>query len=112
MNAMGMGAGMGMDMGMGMEEMEGGFGEMDGIGMGDDGAVTINPQYQAHTRKLIEIVTATVEPDTWEQLGGGGTITDYQGLLIVNHNAHAHRKIEKVLNMLHEAINDRPKTKR
>ena len=47
-----------------------------------------------------------------EQTGGDGTISDYQGLLIVNHNAHAHRKIEKVLHMLQEAINNRPKPKK
>jgi hypothetical protein len=53
--------------------------------------------------RLMNIVTSAVAPDSWQASGGFGTVGEYSGLLVVNHNARTHRQIEKVLAMLREA---------
>lgn len=54
--------------------------------------------------RLMHIITTAVAPDSWQEMGGFGTVAEYSGLLVVNHNAKTHRQIEKVLTMLREAV--------
>ena len=53
--------------------------------------------------QLIDIITTAVNPDSWADMGGPGTIGEYNGLVVVSQSARTHSKIEKVLNMLREA---------
>ncbi|MFO0837709.1 MAG: hypothetical protein U1D55_04220 [Phycisphaerae bacterium] len=43
--------------------------------------------------KLIEVITSTIEPDSWELGGGRGTIRAYRGMLIVRNSAFVHQQI-------------------
>lgn len=52
---------------------------------------------------LIHLITTTVEPDTWDEVGGPGTIAEYKGLLVVSQTWEVHEKVERLLNMLHTA---------
>jgi general secretion pathway protein D len=60
--------------------------------------------------QLLRIITTAVNPDTWQEMGGPGTIGEYNGLVVVSQSARTHSKIEKVLDMLREAAN-LPKSK-
>jgi general secretion pathway protein D len=55
--------------------------------------------------QLIDIITTAVNPDSWQEMGGPGTIGEYNGLVVVSQSARTHSKIEKVLDMLREAAN-------
>jgi general secretion pathway protein D len=53
--------------------------------------------------RLVSLLTRSVAPSSWQSRGGSGVIAEYDGLVIVNHNARAHEQIERVLKMLREA---------
>jgi hypothetical protein len=117
MGAPGM-AGMGPGMpGMGMAGMSGAMGMASGgMGMADMGAMGAGMAMSAHSSQpaylstLIEVITKTVLPYSWDQeTGGPGSIAAYHGgLLVVNHHAQAHQKIDRLLGMLRDAAKDRP----
>jgi hypothetical protein len=95
----------------------GGGGMMGGMGMAGGGGFGGQQQPQrpltAEERKaeqLLDIITTAVNPDTWQDSGGPGTIGEYNGLVVVSQSARTHTKIEKVLDMLREAAN-LPKSK-
>lgn len=48
---------------------------------------------------LIESITTTVEPDSWEEVGGPGTIADFpnSAALVVTQTQEIHEQVEKVL---------------
>jgi hypothetical protein len=116
MGAAGMSGGMpgmgmpGMAMGMGMpgNAMPGmPAGGPDGGFFGGPGGP---PSANTHDA-LVSVITATIEPDTWVDAGGRGTIEAYfGGLLVVNNNPYVHRKIEKLLQMMREAARRPPGT--
>jgi PadR family transcriptional regulator/HAAS domain-containing protein len=53
--------------------------------------------------QLMNIITTAVDPNSWADVGGTGTIGEYNGLIVVSQSARTHSKIEKVLDMLREA---------
>ncbi len=53
--------------------------------------------------QLMEILTTAVDPQSWSEQGGPGTIGQYNGLIVVSQSARTHTKVEKVLDMLREA---------
>jgi len=55
------------------------------------------------TEMLTGVITTTVEPDTWSDVGGPGTISIYKDLLVVNQTDPVHRKIDELLRMLRDA---------
>ena len=57
--------------------------------------------------QLMELITTTVTPDTWQLSGGYGRIAAFNGLIVINHDPHAHRMVERVLGMLRDANGDR-----
>ncbi len=63
------------------------------------------PQTEEEIRaeRLMHLITTAVKPDSWEDMGGFGTISEYKGLIVINHNARTHKEVEKVLSMLREA---------
>lgn len=54
--------------------------------------------------KLIEILTMTVQPDSWDENGGSGSVVDYPRLqaLVIMQTRPTHAKIEKLLDDLRE----------
>jgi HAAS domain-containing protein len=52
---------------------------------------------------LIRLITTTVGPDSWDEVGGPGTVAEYKGLVVVSQTWEIHEKIERLLNMLHAA---------
>lgn len=62
---------------------------------GPDGGYTIND--------LIDVITSTIAPDSWDEVGGPGSIADFKGLVTVNGAQDVHEQIERLLNMLHQA---------
>ena len=54
--------------------------------------------------KLIEILTMTVQPDSWDQNGGAGSVVDHAKLqaLVILQTRPTHAKIEKLLDALRE----------
>lgn len=75
---------------------------MGGLGGGIHPAAPLDESSQ-RAERLMHIITTAVTPDSWMDAGGFGTIAEYNGLMVVNHNARTHRQIEKVLSMLREA---------
>ena len=59
-------------------------------------------------KELMDLVTSTVMPETWAVTGGAGTIEQFNGLLVVNHNPQAHRQIERLLSMMRSADDKAP----
>jgi len=59
--------------------------------------------YEERTDDLIAIITGTVDPQTWDDVGGPGAIDAYNGLIVVAQTADMHRKVEQVFDMLRRA---------
>jgi len=53
---------------------------------------------------IIGLITSTIEPTTWDDAGGPGSIAPYRGTLVIAQTMRVHRKVEKLLNDLREAI--------
>ncbi len=58
----------------------------------------------SHVSELMDLITSTVEPTSWEEVGGPATIRDYRGALVIAQTYQGHRKVEKLLEGLREAI--------
>lgn len=54
-------------------------------------------------QRLVNILTSAVKPATWQSAGGVGSIAEFQGLIVVNHNARVHAQIEQMLQQLRKA---------
>ncbi|MFN0020169.1 MAG: hypothetical protein ACKVP0_18060 [Pirellulaceae bacterium] len=52
---------------------------------------------------LMKTITVTVVPDSWDEVGGPGSLADFKGLLTISQTQEVHEQIEKLLNMLHQA---------
>ena len=92
-----------------MPGMAGGMGGMMGGGMGGMamgmGAGRPEPKtdHERRAARLMNLITTAVDPQSWQEMGGFGTISEYEGLIVVNHSARTHKKIESVLTMLRES---------
>jgi hypothetical protein len=77
---------------------------MPGAGMGG-GRSRPQPKtdHERRAARLMDLITTAVDPGTWQDTGGFGTISEYEGLIVVNHNARTHKKIENVLSMLRQS---------
>jgi hypothetical protein len=53
--------------------------------------------------RLIEIVTGTVRPDSWDDVGGPGSISEYNGLIVISQTTEVHKQVERLFDMLREA---------
>lgn len=94
------GAGMG-----GMMPGGGGEGMSGMMGGGGGGMESGRPRSEEEIRaeRLMHLITTAVKPDSWQDMGGFGTISEYKGLIVINHNARTHKEVENVLKMLREA---------
>jgi hypothetical protein len=60
---------------------------------------------------LINLIQSTVDPQTWSDVGGSGSIEIYHGgLLVVNHNGQVHRRVGQLLEMMRQAKEAQPGT--
>ena len=96
----------------GQQAMMGGMmmpGGMPGA-MGSDGSgMVMGSAFPPFMGTLISVISTTVLPESWTEQGGPGSVAAYHGgLLVVNHHAKAHQKIDQLLKMLREASKDRP----
>jgi hypothetical protein len=80
----------------------GGFGGAYG-GIADGQLQRPLSEEQLKAQQLMDIVTTAVDPDSWQDQGGPGTIGEYNGLIVVRQSAKTHTQVEKVLDMLREA---------
>ncbi|MBC7853883.1 MAG: hypothetical protein IAF94_10635, partial [Pirellulaceae bacterium] len=93
--------------GGGMGGMMGGGG--DGgimIGGGGGGGMASGPpqtEEEIRAERLMHLLTTAVKQDSWQDMGGFGTISEYKGLIVINHNARTHKDVENVLKMLRGA---------
>ncbi|MFN0022166.1 MAG: permease prefix domain 1-containing protein [Pirellulaceae bacterium] len=72
-----------------------------GGGMGTGGPALTEEEIRAE--RLMHLITTAVKQDSWQDMGGFGTISEYKGLIVINHNARTHKEVENVLKMLREA---------
>ena len=62
------------------------------------GATSLQAE-RAQAQELIDLITATIEPQSWQDNGGRGTITYYQPLkvLVIRNNQRVHEQIGGLL---------------
>jgi hypothetical protein len=77
-------------------------GMMGGMGMAMPANQPRN-EHEVHAQALIQLIVTNVEPDSWSEMGGPGSISAYHGLIVATQTAQVHKKIERVLDMLREA---------
>jgi hypothetical protein len=53
--------------------------------------------------RLMGLIMDSVESDSWAEVGGAGSISEFNGLLVVKQSARVHEKVEDLLNMLRKA---------
>jgi hypothetical protein len=63
-----------------------------------DGSVTKNSEH------LVELIATTCDPVTWDAVGGMGTISEFDGMLIISQTEKTHRRIAGVLQAVRSAI--------
>lgn len=78
-----------------------GGGGLGGGGLGGDGMPLTEAERRAESLK--KLISTAVKPESWSDVGGLGTISEYNGLIVVNHTPKVHQKIEDVLKMVREA---------
>jgi hypothetical protein len=68
--------------------------------------VNVNKRYATDTQeaKLISLITSTIQPDSWDELGGPGTYTYVKdtGCLVIRQTWSVHRQILRLLRNLRE----------
>ncbi len=52
---------------------------------------------------LVQVVTSSVDPDSWDDIGGPGNAIEYKGMLVVLQTSDCHAKVEKLLNLMYSA---------
>ncbi|MGA2798588.1 MAG: permease prefix domain 1-containing protein [Thermoguttaceae bacterium] len=64
----------------------------------------VKEDYTVNVDNLIEVITTTIKPSTWDTVGGPASISEYRGVLIVSHTQDVHREIPKLLDKLRKLI--------
>lgn len=84
----------------------GGMGGGQGAG-GSSGGPPQPTATSASGRALIGVIQAATAPEHWFNVDGeGGTISEYDGLMIIHHSQRVHRKVEELLMKLRTAQKD------
>ncbi len=79
-----------------------------GSGLGGAGPSESQPtepltEHDLRAHRLMNIITTNVDNQTWDEVGGPGSISEYNGLIVVTQTAETHKKVERVLDMLRDA---------
>lgn len=66
-----------------------------GLGPGDDLIQDEGPEFEQGDlmQELINVITTTIEPQSWEVNGGRGTIVPFRGMLVVRNSLDVHQKL-------------------
>jgi hypothetical protein len=83
--------------------MGGGGGGFGGGGLGGGGGIAVQESPPSREEQLMDIIQIAVMPESWEDVGGPGTIGEFDGMIVIRHNPRAHRQVEQVLQMLRDA---------
>ncbi|MCE9528584.1 MAG: hypothetical protein K8R36_21275, partial [Planctomycetales bacterium] len=56
----------------------------------------------ADYKSLMNVITSTIDPDSWDDIGGPGSIAEFDnaGILIISQTREVHQKIGPLLNSL------------
>lgn len=57
---------------------------------------------------LAALIANTIDPESWADAGGPGSIMEYNGLLVVKNSQPVHAKVKKLLEMMRESIRENP----
>lgn len=60
------------------------------------------PSVRTSIDQLIEAITATIEPESWDDVGGPGSIATLGNALLISAEEHVHEQIDKLLNSFRE----------
>lgn len=60
-------------------------------------------EHDVRATRLISLVEANVDADSWRSVGGPGEISEFNGLIVVTQTAQTHEKVERLLDMLRQA---------
>jgi hypothetical protein len=61
--------------------------------------------YKVNYDALIDLISGTIQPQTWDQVGGPASICPYRGTLVISQTADVHQEIQKLLKDLRQSIN-------
>jgi hypothetical protein len=64
----------------------------------------VKEDYMVNRDNLIDVITTTIKPTTWDDVGGPGSISEYRGVLVVSQTQDVHREIPKLLDKLRKMI--------
>ena len=64
------------------------------------------PSSPASHDAVMALLTSVVEPDSWEDVGGAGTIDSLNSSLVISQNYHVHQQLEHLLDVLRELRDD------
>lgn len=64
------------------------------------------PSSSASHDAVMALLTSVVEPDSWEDVGGAGTIDSLNSSLVISQNYHVHQQLEHLLDVLRELRDD------
>jgi len=72
------------------------------------GAALARAQYYDAIDELIDLISSTVDPDTWTDNGGSGSISIFRGLLIVSQTEATHNEVEILLRQIRAGEHSQP----
>jgi len=53
--------------------------------------------------RLMSLIMSSVESNSWDHVGGVGSISEFNGLLVVKQSGRVHEKVDELLQMLRKA---------
>src|SRR5262245_42050126 len=88
----------------------GGKGGMAGPGMRGSGMMWGGTPWGVirQTRSLAQVIATTIDPASWDNNGGNGSIVQYHELLVVKNSQAVHGKIKALLEMMRASAREMP----
>jgi len=63
----------------------------------------VGPEGGYTIQDLVDLMGTNAHPESWESLGGPGSIKEFKGLVVITQTDAVHAEVEKLLNLLHKA---------
>jgi len=60
-------------------------------------------ELEKRTDQLTDLITSSIQANSWDHVGGPGSISSYNGLYVVAQTMRVQNQIEQLLNLLREA---------
>jgi general secretion pathway protein D len=67
-------------------------------------------ELERRTDQLTDLIISSVQADSWDDVGGPGSITSYNGLFVVAQTMRVQNQVEQLFNLLREAAGLDPRT--